>query len=388
MTGRDPGEADRAGSSLEILYDLVFVVAFSVAGAQLARYLVDGHYLAAIAGYLMSTFATIWAWINFAWFSSAFDTDDWFYRLLALVQMIGVGIIAIGLPQTFTSIDAHAHIDLTVPVIGYIVMRIGMVTQWLRVALQAPASRNTALAYAGATLIAQIGWVLLIFVPTGLWETMALILVLIAVEFAGPFIAENRIRRTPWNPSHIAERYATLMVITLGEGVVGTIAVLQAEVARDGWSTETAALGLSAMGVTFLMWWLYFALPNGQVLTDRPDKAFGFGYGSMPLYMACAAVGAGLHVVALWIEREVSIGPLAVLLSLAVPLGIFCLGLILMHRYLVGYQLIQWPMAIGAAVPLAVGIILADAGQPLLLCVVVVGLAPLVPVVVAEVRTD
>lgn len=388
MTGRDPAEEGRAGSSLEILYDLVFVVAFAVAGVQLAHYLVDGHYLAAIAGYLLTTFATIWAWINFAWFSSAFDTDDWFYRILTLVQMVGIGIIAIGIPDVFASIDAGAHVDVTVTVIGYIVMRIGMVSQWLRVAATAPEFRRTALTYVAATLIAQVGWVVLIFLPTGLWATLGMVGALVAVECSGPYLAETRVRATPWNADHIAERYATLMVITLGEGVVGTVAVLQAEIAREGWSSETVALGLAAMGVTFMMWWLYFLLPNGEVLGGCRAKAFGFGYGSMPLYMACAAVGAGLHVVALWIEREVRIGPMAVLLTLAVPLGIFCLGLLCMHAYLAGFRPVGWAMALGAVVPLGVGIAMAAAGLPLLACVVVVCAAPLVPVVVAEVATD
>lgn len=388
MTGRDPDEAGRAGSSLEILYDLVFVVAFAVAGVQLADYLTQGHYLAAIAGYLMMMFATIWAWINFAWFSSAFDTDDWFYRILALVQMIGVGIVAIGIPNVFTSINSHEHVDVTVAVIGYIVMRVGMVTQWLRVAVQSPEYRSTALAYSSATLLAQLGWVGLIFLPTNLGETLGVIAVLVAIECAGPFIAETRVRTTPWNSEHIAERYGTLMVITLGEGVVGTVAVLQAQISRAGWTAETAVLGLAAMGVTFMMWWLYFLLPNGEVLGEQRRKAFGFGYGSMPLYMGCAAVGAGLHVVALWIEREAHIGPVVVVLALAVPLAIYCLGLLVMQGYLVGHQAWLWPMAVGAAAPLLAGVLMAVAGLPLLLCVVVTCLAPLVPVVVAEVRTD
>ena len=55
-------------------------------------------------------------------------------------------------------------------------------------------------------------------------ETLAVIAFLVVIEFSGPFIAEKRFLATPWNAEHIAERYATLMVITLGEGVVGTIA--------------------------------------------------------------------------------------------------------------------------------------------------------------------
>lgn len=388
MTGRDPGEEGRAGSSLEIFYDLVFVVAFSVAGVQLADYLADGHFLAAIGGYLLVAFASIWAWINFAWFSSAFDTDDWFYRILTLVQMIGVGIVAIGLPDVFASIDADAHIDLTVTVIGYIVMRVGMVTQWIRAAIQAPAYRQTALAYAVVTLIAQAGWIALIFLPTNLWQTFVAVAILVLVEIGGPYLAENRYLSTPWNPEHIADRYATLMVITLGEGVVGTVAVLQAQIGRGGWNVQTAVLGLAAMGVTFGMWWLYFSFPNGEVLRRRPGKCFGFGYGSMPLFIVCAAVGAGLHVVALWIEGHAHLGDVAVFSAVAVPVGLYCLGVIAMDRYLTEPRRTATAMAAGALLPLLVGGAMAAAGVTLIACVVVACLTPVLPIVIAGLAGD
>ena len=51
-------------------------------------------------------FAVIWAWIQNTWFASAYDTDDWIYRLLTMVQMIGVLVLALGLPPMFESIDA------------------------------------------------------------------------------------------------------------------------------------------------------------------------------------------------------------------------------------------------------------------------------------------
>ena len=43
-------------------------------------------------------FAVVWAWINFTWFASAYDTDDWVYRVMTMVQMVGVIILALGLP--------------------------------------------------------------------------------------------------------------------------------------------------------------------------------------------------------------------------------------------------------------------------------------------------
>lgn len=384
MTGRDPGEDGRGASDLEVFYDLVFVVAFAVAGTQLAEYLAHGHYRAAIVGYAIATFAATWAWINFAWFASAFDTDDWVYRLLTLVQMVGVAIIAIGLPPVFASIDAGEHVNLTAVVIGYIVMRAAMIVHWLRAAVQAPDYRATCLVYATMTTIAQIGWVIVMLVPLLLVPTLIGIGVCMVLELSGPVIAETFVTRTPWHPEHIVERYSTLVVITLGEGVVGTVAVLQTLIARTGWSPETGVLGLSAMGVTFAMWWFYFRLEVGRPLAQRPEKSFAFGYASMPIVIGCAASGAGLHLVAMWLDGQTSVAEFAVYATVAVPVAVFCLGTLAMYHHLAGATVSAVPLIVAIMLPLIVGGVLVALGVTLLIPVVVVCLTPVLPVLVVE----
>ena len=53
----------------------------------------------ASAGFAFATFAVVWAWMNYTWFASAYDTDDWLFRLATMVQMVGVIILALGLPR-------------------------------------------------------------------------------------------------------------------------------------------------------------------------------------------------------------------------------------------------------------------------------------------------
>nr|WP_238147659.1 low temperature requirement protein A [Kocuria sp. 257] len=66
--------------------------------------------------------------MNFTWFATSFDTDDWLYRLVTIVQMAGVLVLAAGLDPAFT------ESNYTVVVIGYVLMRVAMVFQWLRAA--------------------------------------------------------------------------------------------------------------------------------------------------------------------------------------------------------------------------------------------------------------
>ncbi len=91
MLARDPpDEPHRAASSLELLFDLVFfVVAVSQTSGALHHLWEEHHFVTGLASYAMVFFAIFNAWKDFIWFASAYDTDDWLYRLTAFVQMGG-----------------------------------------------------------------------------------------------------------------------------------------------------------------------------------------------------------------------------------------------------------------------------------------------------------
>ena len=164
MVGRDPDEPHRTATPLELLFDLTFVVAFSQAGAQTAHLLELGHWAPAIGGFLFAVFAIWWAWINYSWLASAYDNDDIFFRVATMVEMLGVLILALGLPALFHSLDEGEHVDNGVVVAGYVVMRVATIALWLRAAKHDPARRRTALTYVLFVSITQLGWIVLIFV--------------------------------------------------------------------------------------------------------------------------------------------------------------------------------------------------------------------------------
>ncbi len=103
-------------------------------------------------------FAICWAWINFTWFASAYDTDDWFFRIATMVEMVGVIVLALGLPTVFHAIDSGEGLGNGVVVAGYVVMRLAPIALWLRVAKQDERRRPTALTYAVVVFVAQVGW--------------------------------------------------------------------------------------------------------------------------------------------------------------------------------------------------------------------------------------
>lgn len=122
LLGRDPSAEHRAATPLELFFDLVFVVAVAFAADHLHEALVRGEVLKPVIRYVIAFFGLWWAWVNFTWFASAYDSDDIVYRLFVFVTMTGALMLAAGIPQFFDDFDRG------LAVLGYVVMRLALVT--------------------------------------------------------------------------------------------------------------------------------------------------------------------------------------------------------------------------------------------------------------------
>jgi low temperature requirement protein LtrA len=382
MAGRDPHEEHRVATPLELLFDLTFVVGFGIAANEFAHMLAENHVGAGLLGFSFATFAICWAWINFAWFASAYDTDDWIYRLMTMLQMVGVIILALGFPQMYASIEHGGYVDNRVMVAGYVVMRIALVAQWLRAAKQDPDRRSACLTYATAVTVAQIGWAATIFLHTTVPVTFAVVAVLIGIELLGPVLAETRMGGTPWHAHHITERYSLLTIIALGEGVVGTVASVSAAVGAQGWSFDAVFVAVAGVGLTFGMWWTYFIVPQADLLHARRERSFWFGYLPIVTLGAIVATGAGLHAAAYYIEHHSKLGSVETVLSVAVPVATYIASIYVLYMLLLrtvdAFHLLLLAVT---AVVLVAAVWLAAAGISMANCLLVVTLAPMVTVV-------
>ena len=381
MTGRDPGENHRTATPLELLFDLAFVVAFAQAGDQLAHGVAEGHVPAAVLGFVFGILATCWAWVNYAWFASAYDTDDWFFRIVTMVQIVGVVVFALGMPAFGNTIEAP-YVDSAVAVAGYVVMRVAMVAHWLRAAIEDPERRRTALSYAFFVGTGQLGWVAitLLHLPTAIFLTIAAGILL--YEFTGPYFSERKTRGTPWHPHHIAERYGLLAIIALGEGIFGTVAAVGVLVEVQGWSAEAIIVVIAGLGLTFGLWWSYFILPSGDFLKKFRRRALGWGYGHILIYGGIAGMGAGLHVAALVLDGHSEVGVLGAVTTVCVAVFAFFVGIFGVYGYLVrDYDPFHVWLFSGSTALLVIAIALAGSGAPLGLCLLVATLSPAVLVV-------
>jgi low temperature requirement protein LtrA len=382
FTGRDPDEPHRTATPLELLFDLTIVVAFGTASDQLSHYVAEDHVTTGVLGFAFASFAVSWAWLNYSWFASAYDTDDWVFRLATMVEMIGVIVVALGLEQMFASIDHGDTLDNGVMVAGYVVMRVPLVFLWWEVSRQDPAHRRAAHTYMATVGTAQVGWVLLAIFGLGVNVSLAAFALLLFVELAGPAVAEGK-SRTPWHPQHIAERYGLLVIITLGEVIIGTVAALNALVHGEaGWTVDAALLAVAGVGLTFGCWWMYFAVPWGEPLARHRERAITFGYGHLFIFAPLAAMGGGLHVAALLLGEEAKIGETAAVLSVAIPFGIFAGVFYALYSILMrtGDPFHLGLLAATTAL-LVLSLLLAAAGVSMAVCLIVLMLAPAVTVV-------
>ena len=382
FSGRNPLEVHRGATPLELLFDLTFVVAFGIASNELAQYLADGEIRTGVVGFALATYAVAWAWINYSWFASAYDTDDWVFRLATMVQMVGVIVLALGLEPAFASIDRGDSLDIGVMVAGYVVMRLSMVFLWAQVARHDSARRRAATAYMWTISVAQVFWVALAVGDPAIVSAFAATLVLIGVEMVGPFIAERRKGGTPWHARHIAERYGLLVIITLGEGVLGTVASINAVVhGPEGWTADAVVIAIAGIGLIFATWWTYFAIPWAEVLELHRERSFVWGYGHIVVFASLAAIGAGLHVAAYYLERQTVLTDTGTVLCTVIPVTVYILALYGLYASFTRHaDPFHVSLLAGTAAVLVLTVVLAAVGVSVAICLVVLMFAPIVTV--------
>ncbi|MYV65785.1 low temperature requirement protein A, partial [Streptomyces sp. SID2131] len=326
LTSRSREEAHRAATPLELFFDLCFVVAVAQAGAELVHAVAEDHAGTGVANYAMVFFAIWWAWMNFTWFASAYDNDDVLYRVVTLVQIAGVLILAAGVSRAF---EEH---DFLVVYLGYVVMRLALVFQWLRAARHAtdPAERTMCRRYAGGVLLCQIGWLGLVLAPEPARPWVFLVMAL--AELSVPLYAE-RAGTSAWHAHHIAERYGLFTLIVLGETVAAATVAVKSGIVENDALDELLPIAAGGLLLVFAAWWVYFVVPAHDRLTSS-RQAFLWGYGHYLILMSAAAIGAGLEIAVEQAVGEAHVSTLSASAAVTIPSALFLLLVWLLHaRY-------------------------------------------------------
>lgn len=345
MRARDPHQEHRVSTQLELLFDLVIVIGIAALTAAFHHAISAGHGVEMLPNFVFMFMALWWAWMNFTWFASAFDNDDALYRLLVLVIMTGTLIFASGIAHIFETMD------FSLGLVGWIIMRVGMVALWLRAAAHNPDMRKTCLRYALGLIVAQVFWTLLGL--QGMPGTTGFMLIgaaIFAFEFSVPVWAEKA-AGSPYNRYHIVERYGLLTIIVLGEVL---LAISQTFGSQYSGTLDFGLfkIGLSAMVIVFAYWWIYFAEEQHLVKSDF-RRSFVWGYGHFFVFAAVSLTGAGLaaHLDVQTHHSETT--PVIVGWFVGGPLAVALLALwVVRDRYMpLGAR--RWALPVGATAILA-----------------------------------
>lgn len=301
---------------LELFFDLVFVVAVSIASAELHHALAEGDFLHGITSYVMVFFAIWWAWMNFTWFATSFDTDDWLYRVLTIVQMGGVLVLAAGVPNAFT------EGDFTIAVIGYVIMRVAMIAQWLRASRNSGALRRATRRYAFGIGLVQILWIAFLFIPGEV--RIPAFAVFALLEVMVPAFAEYR-QQTPWHPHHITERYGLFTLIVLGESLLASANAIIEALHETESLGPLIAIAVMTLVVTASLWWIYFWPPHHRAITSFASS-LRYGYTHYFVFAAAAAFSAGVEVEIDVLSGHSELSSIAASFTVTVPIAVFLIA--------------------------------------------------------------
>ena len=318
MRLRDPAEPGRTASTLELFFDLVFVVAVSIAAVQLHHALTENHIVDGVVSYAFIFFAIWWAWMNFTWFATSFGTDDWLYRVLTFVQMAGVLVLAAGIEPAFVD-----H-EFTLVVFGYVVMRVAMVAQWLRASGSAGDRRRTTRLYAAGIAVVQILWLLWLLVPSGAAATIGFVM-LVGAELAVPVVAEKQ-GNTPWHPHHITERYGLFTLILLGESLLASSNAIIEALHNEQELAPLISIAILTFIATAALWWIYFWPPHHRAIGSLADS-LRYGYVHYFVFAAAGAFSAGIEVEIDVLTHHSELTETQASFTVTIPIAVFILGI-------------------------------------------------------------
>ena len=324
MRARPIDEVGRVSTPLELIFDLTFVVAVSLLVDAVATELVHGNGWIIIPRFLMVFFAIWWAWNQFTWLASAYDTDDIPYRLLTMVQMAGVLVLASGVPQAFN------YDNWTVVTIGYFIMRVGLVVSISRAIRDDTDTGRVAMRYVIGISVLQVFWLLRLLVPPGHGAVNISFLILAVAELLVPLWAD-RAGGINVHAGHLADRHGSFMLILLGESVLAATTAFRDVLADVELDVMLVATGLTALVILFALWWIYFEEPAAERLEANRRRAFTFAYGHFVVFAALALVGAGLEVVVNDVSGHAPLNGVIAAGAVAWPTAIFVLSLWAVH---------------------------------------------------------
>jgi low temperature requirement protein LtrA len=271
-------------SSLELFFDLVFVLAITQCTALMAH---DPTWHG-MAKALVLLALLWWSWVGYSWLTSVIDPDEGAVRLVLFAAMAALLVASLCIPQ------AYGDLGLTLAV-AYGAFRIAQVVVMSLASRDDAALHHSVFGLAISTGIG-VGLILVgaLFdgdVRLAIWAGA------LALDMAGPWFIDT----SGWRlvPGHFAERHGLIVIVALGESIVAL--GVGAEAGVDGGVIAAAVLGMAVAGA---FWWAYFDLASiaaAQRLASADDVQLrnelardAYSYLHLPMVAAVVLVAFGM----------------------------------------------------------------------------------------------
>lgn len=237
--------------SLELFFDLVFVLAFTQVTAKLANDLT----WQGLARSLLVLAVLWWAWSGFAWLTNAFDPESKLLRLPIFVAMGALLVASLSVPEAFGEYAAYFAVSY------FIVRAIHWSFYLIGTSRRDREQFQAVMTLVPVFIIAPA--LILVSVAFDGWLQAAFWVLAIVVDYGGAYFLAGE----GWlvEPDHFAERFGLIVIIALGESIV-SIGVGAEGVTLD---TQTIVAAILAITLASAMWWMYFdvvALVAAKVL--------------------------------------------------------------------------------------------------------------------------
>jgi low temperature requirement protein LtrA len=358
-TDRADGGAVRV-STLELFFDLVFVFIIT----QLTHAFAQQPSWATAGKIVLLFVLTWWMYSGYVWLTNEVAPRTTFRRSVLLVGMFGFFAVGLAVPDAVHGSGLTFGLAfLGVTAIHSILFRVSGGPQ-AAVAIMRIAPINLA----SAALVVAGGF---IAPPEKYW----LWLLAVALQVVIPKTASSR--GFVVRPAHYCERHGGVLIIAIGESVVGVGSGLA------GHTMDLAFFAQVALGLclTYVLWWAYFGADDEHAehaLTELagPQRAraavFAYGYTFCVMLIGIVFVAAGLGMTIGHADAETT-WPQA--LALSGGMAVYCLGLTAFRGILrLPRPWMRGLAAVGAVATVPIGVVSAMWIQLAVLIVVVYGL--------------
>jgi low temperature requirement protein LtrA len=139
--------------------------------------------------------------------------------------------------------------------------------------------------------VAVVDWLISLALPVP-WKYVFWGIALF-LEHVAPIRAWRLLRGMPVDPRHIPERFGLLVIIVLGEGVIGVVL----GTAEVSWTVRSGAIAFGGFVTGAAIWWLYFDfLDAASVVTRNVRSGITFVYAHYFVAAGIAALGVGVKL--------------------------------------------------------------------------------------------